>query len=243
MTPNISRIRRVIEEFQDLNYQFESNRWHHNQVSFDKLISGWKTIQIMAAHIEKLTAPNYNVFSIMKNMESNEVKLHSPFLADLFNINGEHKQGDLFYRELIMLLKLDPKIYQPKDTRWLQVRTEAASGTGSIDILINYRKEQHSFAIAIENKIYAGDQIRQLERYHRYLHAEFGKQFVLIYLTPEGRIASEYSASTSFLEQYSIPCMSYRIDIVELLQKTIPQIQAANVRTVVEQYLAVCQRI
>ena len=256
MISNIHQIESLVDGFCKLNRKLEDVRWRTNHLNFSSLISGWKTLQIMSRHIDQLTAPDYNVFSVMKNMMASEVKLHSPFLADLFNVHGEHKQGDLFYRELVSLLSLPIEVYQPEDKYWFDVRTEVASGTGGIDILISYKNGAKSFAIAIENKIYAGDQKEQLERYHNYLRAEYGRQFVLVYLTPEGREPTEHSASKDFLNKhnieysafnessaYKIPLLSYRNHIVRLLQKTVPKIKAAHVRSIVEQYLAVCQEI
>jgi hypothetical protein len=243
MSQDIAGLKNVVEGFRLLNRKFEIERWQSNHLTFTSLLSGWRTLNVMLKHLERLTAPDYNVFYVMKNMSTSEVKLHSPFLADLFNIHGEHKQGNLFYRELVKLLELPSSIYLPTDEQWFEVGTEVASGTGGIDILISYKYGLQKFGIAIENKIYAGDQHEQLERYHTFLRKEFGEHFALIYLTPDGRKPSTHSASDEFTIKYHIHCLSYYEDIISLLQKSIPQIQAPNVRIIVEQYLTICQSI
>jgi PD-(D/E)XK nuclease superfamily len=253
MGETLERIKTLVGGFTSLNQRLDSQRWQHDQLAFTKLLAGWQAMQRMGKHIEKVSAPHYNVFYVMKNMDASEVKLHSPFLADLFNVNGEHKQGDLFYRELINIIAkkiifaggttIDANQYLPKDQTWMSADTEVWSGSGGIDILITCRSGTDKFAIAIENKIYAGDQDKQLERYHQYLQQEFGSNFVLVYLTPDGREPSKDSASENFLKDKVIPCLSYREDVVSLLQKTIPQIIPPAVRSAVEQYLQVCQNL
>ncbi|GAA4361818.1 hypothetical protein GCM10023185_29110 [Hymenobacter saemangeumensis] len=238
---SIVDIKTFIEGYRAFNHRFEAQHWQHDQLAYTKLLTGWRVMQTMAAHIERHTAADYNVFYVMKNMGASEVKLHSPFLADLLNVKGQHKQGDLFYREFIKLLGLPESKYLPKDTYWFDVQTEAASGTGGIDILITYNSGVEKFAIAIENKIYAGDQERQLERYHEYLVREYGHDFTLVYLTIDGRKPSYFSASREFLSTNSIPCISYRLHIEEMLRNTTPLISPPHVRFIIQQYLQVCQ--
>ena len=239
----LPKIQTFIEGYRNFNHRFEAQHWQHDQLAYAKLLAGWRVMQTMAAHIERRTAADYNVFYVMKNMGASEVKLHSPFLADLLNVNGQHKQGDLFYREFLKLLGLPESKYLPQDAYWFDVQTEAASGTGGIDILITYNSGVEKFAIAIENKIYAGDQKRQLERYHEYLVREFGENFKLIYLTIDGKQPTAFSASTEFLRLNPIPCLSYQQDIEKMLRITIPLIIPRHVRSTIEQYLQVCQNL
>lgn len=243
MTENENSIQTTVEGFKVLTKGLEAQRWQGSHSRFNNLLVGWRAMQPLIQLLERASAPSYNIFYVLKNMRANEVKLHSPFLADLFNVHGEHKQGSLFYEELLKILRLPTAIYLPTDLYHLNAQTEVDSGTGGIDIVLSCRNNSDYFAIAIENKIYAGDQHKQLERYHSHLQKEFGKCFALVYLTPEGRTPSDYSASADFISQHSIVCLSYRKDIVGLLQKTIPFIQAPHVRAITEQYLAVCQSI
>lgn len=236
-------IHETVEGFKSLTKNLEVQRWQSNHSRLNSLLVGWKAMQPMMQRLERLSAPSYNVFYIMKNMWASEVKLHSPFLTDLFNVHGEHKQGALFYTELLSLLKLPSEIYLPADLYYFNAQTEVDSGSGGIDILLSYRNGSDSFAIAIENKIYAGDQQTQIARYHAYLRREFSGRFVLVYLTPDGRKPSDFSAPMDFAAQHTIPCLSYRKDIAKLLQDTLPHIQATHVQAVVEQYLAVCKEL
>lgn len=142
--------------------------------------------QIVERHeeIQRLKGENFNIFSIMK-MESDEVRTHSRFLADLLNPKGSHGQGDIFLEKFVEVLdKKDFSIpienekekqdedkeitWQIKDfeTEKANIFVEKDTGKfGRIDILIQSDNKQ----IAIENKIYAGEGNEQLKRYGKYL--------------------------------------------------------------------------
>ena len=116
---------------------------------------------------------NYNIFNDLGFM-SDEVHLHSMFLANLLNPKGSHGQRGKFLEAFLkMLHKSFPAISADSlelDTAIASVEVEKFIGRqtdsegGRIDIYLTDGK--HS--IIIENKIYAGDQHHQMLRYWNY---------------------------------------------------------------------------
>jgi len=213
---------------------------------FQEISINIKKIQQVIDDRHRRNAPNYNIFYILKYIIDKEEQIHSPFLADLLNVHGKHKQGDLFYNEFLTQLKLfeadkrfaiDNKIYFSCSTeRWI--------GNGSIDIILEYNSPNKRFAIAIENKIFAKDQERQLERYSNYLEQEYGNKFLLLYLTPNERnphmpfsIAQEHFSRLS--ENNLIGLITYRKHIANLLRNSMPSIESPNLSFILNQYLQI----
>lgn len=86
--------------------------------------------------------------------ESNEVKLHSALISGFLNPLGKHYQGDVFLEEFLQCVGLKEWF---GDTSNARVHKEYKN----IDMYIT-NNDKH---IIIENKIWARDQDRQIERY------------------------------------------------------------------------------
>ncbi|MCI7710718.1 MAG: PD-(D/E)XK nuclease family protein [Helicobacter sp.] len=86
--------------------------------------------------------------------ESNEVKLHSALISGFLNPLGNHYQGDVFLETFLECVGLKEWF---GDTSNARVYKEYEN----IDVYIT-NNDKH---IIIENKIWAGDQDRQIERY------------------------------------------------------------------------------
>lgn len=190
---------------------------------------------------------NYNIFNDLGFM-SDEVHLHSMFLANLLNPKGSHGQRGKFLEAFLkMLQKTFPAISADSleiDTTIASVEVEKYIGRqtdsegGRIDIYLTDGK--HS--IIIENKIYAVDQHHQMLRYWNYGMSQKGddteKSFVLIYLTLDGCSPSKESLGED-LKENDIVCLSYKNDIrgwldrcVELASRTL------LVRETINQYIS-----
>lgn len=113
----------------------------------------------------------FNIYNIL-NLKTREVRTHSAFIAELLNPNGTHFLGTVFLEAFINLLPseyfkdhLNPKT----STVLIEFHTGAVDNDlkigGRIDILI---KDGCNNTIVIENKIDAGDQLFQIERYYNY---------------------------------------------------------------------------
>lgn len=113
---------------------------------------------------EKLRGESFNIFSILK-MESKENGTHSAFLAELLNPKGSHHKKEVFLKLFLETLEIDCI-----DLASARVKVEHSIGKrnddqkqgGRIDI---YIRDESGNSISIENKIYAGDQFAQIERY------------------------------------------------------------------------------
>jgi hypothetical protein len=184
-------------------------------------------------------APHYNLFRILK-IAHLEDRVHSPFLANLLNPQGTHGQGTLFF-DLFIDYIFNGR--HPRNVSEIEIKEEYSTFDGILDIFIRCKIDEKPFYIVIENKIYAADQYRQLERYHGVLKKTFSvsDNFLLIYLTPDGRKPTSNSISLELYSEISASknfyCLSYKVDISNILTKSITAIEASAVREVIFQYL------
>lgn len=215
---------------------------------FEKLSSEFKSIQNEIEINGQKDSPEFNIFYLIKNCIDKEVTTHSPILADLLNINGKHNQGRLFYNEFLKQIGInDLKIkFKPDEKMFFFVTLEKSIGNGFIDIFIEYTPAEQSdrFAIAIENKINAGDQPGQLDKYAKYLEREFKENFLLLYLTPQEReperpYSIEENRYKDFKNRGLLKLITYKKDISLLLENTYHQIQSENVKLITNQYLQI----
>lgn len=171
--------------------------------------------------IREQTGERYNIFKILR-MESSEVKLHSAFLANLLDSDGSHGQKDSFIRAFIEEFGLLE--YKDLDNINSKAKVEEHIGYinddyttgGRIDLVIHI---VGCCPIIIENKIYAGDQFKQLVRYHeRYPDAN------LLYLTLDGKKPDERSIIKSdgkkLKDEIDFQCISYKEGIISWLEKS-----------------------
>ena len=140
----------------------------------------------------------FNVFSTLRS-EHDEVNLHTRFLAALL----DHRQSPGESRENLadFLDRLEIRGFghdrATVDREW-----------SNIDILICDQSSMQ--AVIIENKIWAADQPRQLQRYAEQMR-DYERQ--VLYLTLDGREASEDSAG-----DVDYRCISYKSDLVPWLR-------------------------
>ena len=190
---------------------------------------------------------NYNIFNDLGFM-SDEVHLHSMFLANLLNPKGSHGQRGKFLEAFLkMLQKSFPAISADSlelDTAIASVEVEKYIGRqtdsegGRIDIYLTDGKHR----IIIENKIYAGDQHHQMLRYWNYGMSQKGddteKSFVLIYLTLDGCSPSKDSLGED-LKENDIVCLSYKSDIRGWLDRCVELASRTPlVRETINQYIS-----
>ena len=162
---------------------------------------------------------NYNLFSILR-IEGSELK-HSALIANLLDPEGSHGCGDAFLRAFFEIALKD-LAYPFEDCTLPHSYTEYYTGPiagdtgGRIDILV---KSSH-YGLIIENKIYAGDQDKQLTRYDNYGKETFGADgYLLVYLTLYGCDASKESTATKSAEEVGYLRLSYAEDILRWLEQ------------------------
>lgn len=142
----------------------------------------------------------FNLFSMLRD-PYDEVHLHSRFLGELLDPKGDHCQEDAFLRLFLQHIGIDG--FPSRDA-------EVEREYQNIDIFI--RNDDR--ALIIENKIYAGDQHRQLERYYRAASRMGYDQIAVVYLTLNGDKPSQKSLGELVDKRDEIVhCISYEEDI------------------------------
>lgn len=171
-----------------------------------KLLSEISEISNQYQHQFELSGNNFNIFNVI-NVTTNEVRLHSKFIAELLNPIGSHGQGDVFLQ--LFIDKFSIKL----DTASVRVRVEEHIGTktetngGYLDI---YVFDNRGANFIIENKIYAPDQDNQLLRYYNF------KKDNILYLTLFGDAPSKKSYGSLKIDE-DFKLISYQDDIKDWL--------------------------
>ena len=190
---------------------------------------------------------SFNIFNDLGFM-SDEVHLHSMFLANLLNPKGSHGQRGKFLEAFLKMLQksfsaisadnfeLDITNASVEVEKYIGRQTDSEGGR--IDIYLTDGK--HS--IIIENKIYAVDQYHQMLRYWNYGMSQKGddteKSFVLIYLTLDGCSPSKESLGED-LKENDIVCLSYKNDIRGWLDRCVELASRTPlVRETINQYIS-----
>jgi len=156
--------------------------------------------------LNKISGNAFNVFDVI-NVTTNEVRLHSKFVAELLNPKGAHGQNDVFLQLFVNQFDIQ------MDTTSATVEVEKHIGTktettgGYLDIYISDAKGHN---IIIENKIYAIDQENQLLRYYNF------KQDNILYLTLFGDKPSKNSHGSLKIDEH-FKLISYKNDIIDWL--------------------------
>lgn len=157
----------------------------------------------------------FNVFEKL-HFTRPEEHLHTPILRMLLDKNANHGVEDRFLKAFIDMVvrKLNPNFQydvtssniEYKDKYIGKISEDGKSTGGEIDIFIN---DDKGHAIIIENKFDrygnpAQEQRRQLERYYNYGKEHYEDNFILIYLTPSGQSASEYSTGPNKIAYHTL---------------------------------------
>ena len=173
--------------------------------------------EIVETHLKekKEKGEDFNVFSIL-GMETNETKTHSAMLVALLDPKGNHYYDVQFLK--LFLDEIGYKEYLNKDLALVKVKAEHYLGKisedytsgGFIDVLITFPSGK---AIAIENKINAGDQKNQMYRYSLFK----GKDCKLYYLNETGKPPTKDSLLTLTDRDYQI--IAYNNHILKWLEQ------------------------
>jgi len=194
------------------------------QLAYVKLAGITKEALTRSEAHAKATHERFNVFTCLLK-DDDEVRLHTRFIHCLLNPDGAHECGTLFLDLFFQMLEElevvcgkddESRFFIPSEGRRWTVSKETRRGDfGQIDLLL----ESHDGSIAIENKINAREQHKQLFGYSKYLEGRQNGQFTtfriaLFYLTLDGK--DGYSAGES--EYFRI---SYKKHILNWLDKCL----------------------
>ena len=191
-------------------------------------------------NIKRANGDFFNVFNTI-GLWSEEVRLHSAFIAELLNPKGSHGLAYRFLQAFLEDLDLpDDYINFQRCSQNIVERIigpVTAKEGGRIDIII----EDGNHAIIIENKIYAGDQPHQLLRYNNYGKKKFPNGFILIYLTLDGHEACKCSIGG---KEFDYKQLSYENNIVDWLDKCYSIADGKPlVQSVIKQYCELIKQI
>jgi hypothetical protein len=170
--------------------------------------------------------PGFNLFSVLRT-DSDEVYLHSRFLAFLLNPKASHGCGSALLKILLEVLHIEDF-----DVETASVQAEFKG----IDIFVRNAKSQ---AIIIENKIYHHDEDEQIYRYDQLIRRQ-GYTFITnLYLTLDG---SEPSVQSS--KGVKVDLISYETDIINWLERCVPLVaRDAGLRESVFQYIELLKKL
>ena len=182
---------------------------------------------------------DFNLFSIL-GMESNETKTHSAMLVALLDPKGNHYQNEKFLELFLTEIRYD---YKNENLKLVIVKAEHYLGKiskdytsgGFIDLLITFPSGK---AIAIENKIYAGDQPKQMFRYSLYK----GDYCTLYYLNLFGKEPSPKSLSGLGSDDYTV--ITYKKNILTWLDQCLSIVKSGSIiENVIKQYQILIKKL
>ena len=176
------------------------------------------------------TGQNFNLFKIL-GRETDEVRTHSAIIAELLNPKGSHGQGPVFARLFAERFEIE---IPDADIDSLQVWAEKTVGDNSrIDILM----VAGDLCVVIENKIYAPDGERQIQRYYKY--AQKWQNGKVVYLSlHDGDRPSDVSMGDLEPEEIKeIDCRSYETHVLKWLDDCIKQVaRVPQIREILAHY-------
>lgn len=160
---------------------------------FEKLFmamsKGYMAAKAEADRQRAMGKHDYNIFTLFHGF-SDEVNLHSNFIASLLDPNGDHYKGDLFLKLFLETCGIDDFSI---DTSRATVFKEFKH----IDIYISDGKKH----IILENKVYAKDQPTQIARYIETIQNKGAEEcdrvkdedICVLYLHPDGKLPDNQS--------------------------------------------------
>lgn len=177
----------------------------------------------------------FNVFNIL-GLESKEVRLHSSLLAELLKPNGMCGVGNAFQKAFLAILGLPENyIVDGRVSVEISIGTTTDTEGGRIDVIM----EDGNHAIIIENKIYAQDQPAQLLRYTNFARDNYPHGYRLLYLTLDGKEASDDSA-----QGCPYQCISYKNEISKWLEECARiSFDRPLVRETIRQYINLIKQL
>lgn len=184
----------------------------------------------------------FNIFDVLGRRDD-ETKGHSAFLATLLDPAGPHSCGAKFLEAFCKVVCDDfgfdcenacEDAYVVKE-EYLGNKSEDGKTGGYIDIAIHQKGDKK--VIAIENKIWAGDQETQLLRYSNFCKKYGNGNWRLLYLTLDGHEPSDWSTNGELEKGKDYFTISYATHISRWLEscKEIAK-GKAGVLSSIEQY-------
>jgi len=185
-----------------------------------------------------LKGETFNIFSVLR-METNENETHSAFLCELLNPKGSHHKGNIFLHLFLQTIQnksieiKTAKVKVEEVVGWLNV--EAKTG-GRVDI---YIQDVNGNTICIENKIHAGDQPAQIERYRNHNTSKNSVYYLNLHgSAPTKESCGDLIAGTDF------HIISYKNEIIEWLRECMKKsLDTPILHETIRQYIILIQKL
>lgn len=208
------------------------------KTKLEHLLNGVRLLIEHQKKVEKLKGEKFNIFSILK-MERLENNTHSAFIGELLNPKGSHLKGSLFtqlFLDTIGNKSIDADKSKLELEFHIGKRDDIKKEGGRIDIFL---RDNNGNSISIENKIDAGDQNTQIERYVNY---NKGKNKVY-YLTLWGS-SPNIESKGNLEEGIDYYLISYQNHILKWLELCLKEsVENPILRETIKQYILLIKKI
>ena len=180
---------------------------------------------------------DFNVFDLIIN-PYDEVNLHSRMI---YSILTERKFQKQFLMSFLNSIDVSlPEDFSFSDFKNISVEKEKAISNGRVDLFISFKIKNISYNVLIENKLLAGDQPEQMNRYLCYMKSFPNANNYVCYLTLDGSAPSE--DSTKRLNE--IKLISYDSEIMSWIEDCIKiASREPGVREVLIQYSSLLEKL
>ena len=194
---------------------------------------------------EQMKLRGFNDFNFIDLLKGYfDENTHSKIIAELLDPQGSHYQGRVFLDNFLETVGLKNSLDDVSVTTERFIECE--DGRGRIDIFLESENE----VIIVENKIDAGEQESQIQKYVKCIQLENKdkpKRIIVLYLTKEGHHPSGYSLgdieikdSKMYLRGNEIADfinISYAKEILIWIEKNLADIEnISNLREIILQY-------
>ncbi|MCR8685034.1 PDDEXK-like family protein [Campylobacter ureolyticus] len=211
-------------------------------INFNKLIQDVSMAK-KESELRKLRGVNdYNIFTELLD-QNDEVRLHSGFIYSLLNPAGTHYQKSLFLKKFLEICDIRDFNYE---------NAEVFKEYKHIDIYITDGNKH----VILENKIYAGDQEAQIERYIKTIKIDKDANFKdieVIYLSLDREFPSKYSLGNykiknNFLinndEKIKLHIFTYKLEITKWLKECKNEVEnLTNLNFYITEYEKVIKKL
>ncbi len=238
---NLLATMRPILDLQEENARLRSEQFNVDQPmdrqkeKIENLLATVHPLLALQTENARLRGEQFNVFEILGRAELE--KTHSDFIGELLNPKGSHRKGDIFLKLFLCAVgnhELDATSACVELEKYIGTVDYSNQTGGKTDIYIEDKQEN---SITIENKIHAGHEPTQIERYcnHNKDHN------TVYYLTLSGdgpEQAGEYEAGRGFWN------ISYKEHVIPWLERCLKESEDQPVlRETIRQYVFLLRRL
>jgi hypothetical protein len=193
---------------------------------FAELADRIDLVQRYESRISRFEAPRFNVFDYIEPDENKATEI----LADLLDPTGRHGQGSVFLISFLSRIGFERPAKRAIESAF--VRTEHPTGWNR-RIALTVTMEE--CILALENKIDAGEQPKQVADYIDFLRSDYGENWFFVFLTPSGRNPLECDPGTWKAEREAqrVRPFSYS-EMSAWLRSCIAVVSSERVRTFIQ---------